>query len=132
MESKQASQFTTGLVVIAIGLMLLAGQVDSLWAWDIGRLWPVIFLVIGVGRFLNTDRRGRGGGVWFLFLGVLFLMHTYDYFRLRDSWPLFIVAAGVSMMFPKDKRHASRVEVPPSTPGDPSTSGRFSDGRFQP
>ena len=74
MDQKQASQVTTGLVVVAIGLMLLAGQFDSSWALDFGRMWPLIFVVLGVGKLLSRD--GRGSGLWFLFLAAIFLMHT--------------------------------------------------------
>lgn len=99
MDSKQASQVTTGLVVIAVGLMMLAGQFESGWAWDFGRMWPVIFIVIGVGKLFSRD--GWSSAAWFLFLGGIFFLHTYRILSLRDSWPLFIVLAGVSMMFPK-------------------------------
>ena len=101
MDSKQASQVTTGLVVVAIGLMMLAGQFDSTWAWDFGRLWPLIFVVIGAGRLLSSE--SRGSGAWFLFLGGIFLMHTYRIMSLGRSWPLFIVLAGLSIMFPKSR-----------------------------
>ena len=47
MDSKQASQVTTGSCVVAIGLILLAGQLDLDWDLDFGRLWPLIFVVIG-------------------------------------------------------------------------------------
>ncbi|HXT69224.1 MAG TPA: DUF5668 domain-containing protein [Vicinamibacterales bacterium] len=99
MDSKQASQVTTGLVVVAIGLMMLAGQFDSTWAWDFGRMWPIVFVVLGVGRLMTRD--GRGSGLWFLALGAIFFMHTYGVLRLSRSWPLFIVLGGISMMFPK-------------------------------
>ena len=102
MDSKQASQVTTGLVVVAVGLMMLAGQFDTTWALDFGRMWPLIFVVLGIGRLLARD--GRGSGVWFLFLGGVFLMHTYRILSLRQSWPLFIVIAGISMMFPRRRR----------------------------
>lgn len=98
MERTKASQLTKGLVVVAIGLILLAGQLDVRWAWDFGRLWPIVFFVLALGRLLG-GREGRRGGIWFLFLGVMFLMHTYDIFHLHRSWPLFIVAGGVSLMF---------------------------------
>jgi hypothetical protein len=29
---------------------------------------------------------------------VIFLLHTYGVLTLRDSWPLFIVATGASML----------------------------------
>ena len=108
MEPKQASQVTTGLVVVAIGLMFLAGQVESGWVVDFRRLWPGIFIILAVGKFLT--RGGFGSGVWFLFLGAIFFMHTYRVLTLRHSWPLFVVAAGISIMFPKPSREKKRVD----------------------
>ena len=102
MESKQATQVTFGLVVVAVGLMLLAGQFDSHWTIDFRRLWPMIFIVLAVGNLLSKG--GFGTGVWFLFLGAIFLLHTHRVLSLRDSWPLFVVAGGISMMFPQKPR----------------------------
>ena len=101
MECKQASQITWGLVVVFIGLVMLAGQLDL--GWNFGRLWPVIFLVIGGSKFLTSDAESRGSGLWFLFLGGLFLLHTFKVFTLSHSWPLFIVVAGLSMIFRRDR-----------------------------
>ena len=108
MDSKKASQVTTGLVVVAVGLMLLASQYDSNWAWDFGRLWPGVFVVLGVGRLLTRD--GLGSGLWFMALAAIFFMHTYGVMRLNRSWPLFIVLAGVSMLFPKATCEGKRVQ----------------------
>src|SRR4029079_12048156 len=67
---------------------------------DLHRLWPMFLVIIGFAKVLTPSEEGRsGGGAWMIFLGVLFLLHTYDIFRLRDSWPLFIVAGGVSILF---------------------------------
>lgn len=55
----------------------------------------------------EDGRRGSGG--WLVFLGVLFLLHTYEILRLSTSWPLFIVAAGVSIVFARGHEHV-RVE----------------------
>jgi hypothetical protein len=104
MDSKQASQVTTGLVVVAIGLIMLAGQLDLEWGFDVGRMWPLIFVVIGAGKLLSSE--SRGSGAWFLFLGGIFLMHTYRIMSLGRSWPLFVVVAGLSIMFPKSRRSA--------------------------
>jgi len=102
---------TMGLVVVAIGLIMLAGQLD--WHLNIGRLWPVIFVLIGVGKFASSDEDARGSGVFFLFLGAIFLMHTFRIFTLNHSWPLFIVLGGVSMIFHRDRRHSKRDQVQP-------------------
>jgi len=130
-DSKQASQMTTGLVVVAIGLMLLAGQFDSTWGFDFGRLWPLIFIFLGLGRLASPE---RGSAVWFLFLGGIFLLHTFRVVSLRDSWPLFIVAAGVSMMFRQDGR-GRRTRAGSSGPGSAGAQAGLpgqSDGRLHP
>jgi hypothetical protein len=130
MDTRQASQLTTGILIVAIGLLLLAGQLDI--GWHFGRLWPVIFIVLGFGRYASTEKDGRrGSGGWFLFLGVLFLLHTFEILMLNDSWPLFIVAAGVSIMTSqKDHRAARRPDPPPVVP--PGPGGASGEGRFQP
>lgn len=127
MDSKQASQVTWGLVVVAIGLILLAGQVESGWVINFGRLWPLIFVILGVGKLLGRDARGS---VWFLFLGGIFLLHTYRVMPLSRSWPLFIVLAGISMLFPK--REAMAAPTPLSNAENPPEPPRFPDGRLQP
>ena len=61
-------------------------------------------IVLGIGRVLAADdeerrRHGRfGGGLWLIFVGVLFLMHNYGVLTIAQSWPLFIVAGGVSIL----------------------------------
>lgn len=101
MKSKQASHMTMGLVVVAVGLIMLAGQLD--WDWNFGRLWPVILIVVGLGKFLSRSEDSLASGVTFLFLGGIFLMHTFRIFTLAHSWPLFIVMAGLSMLLPRNR-----------------------------
>jgi hypothetical protein len=128
-DSKQASQATTGTIIIVVGLLLLAGQLDV--GWHFGRLWPVIFIVLGVGRYLSIGDDGRrGNGGWFLFLGAIFLLNNYRVLGLHQSWPLFIVAAGVAMILGRRDRKPRRAA--PAAPTDPAPADRFGDGRFQP
>ena len=101
MDQQQTKQLTFGLVVIAIGLMLFASQLGLGWSFHFSRLWPGIFLMLAIGQFLSSDPDGWRGGVWFLFLGAIFFMHVFHVLRLSDSWPLFVVAGGVSLLFPK-------------------------------
>ena len=97
MNNRQASQATTGAIIIVVGLLLLIGQLDG--NWHFGRLWPVILIAIGAGRFLSTTPDGRrGNGVWLLFLGGIFLLHNFRIFTLQHSWPLFVVMGGLMMM----------------------------------
>jgi hypothetical protein len=119
-NQQQISHLTMGTLIIVVGLLLLAGQLDIDHGWRIGRLWPVVFLVIGASKVLSTGGRSEWSGWWFIFLGVLFLLHTFRILELHQSWPLFVVWAGVSMMFRPRHRDA-----PPSVPPPPDASGRF-------
>ena len=123
MDHQQTKQLTFGLIVVAIGLMLFARQLDLGWSFHVSRLWPGIFLVLAVGQFLGADRDGWRGGAWFLFLGAIFFMHTFHVLRLTDSWPLFVVAGGVSLLFP---------EAPGGPdPKNPATRGGLTPGGGQ-
>jgi len=125
MDNRQASQLTTGILITVIGLLLLAGQFDV--GGHFARLWPLVFIIIGLGRYLSTDADGRrGGGGWFLFLGVLFLLNGFHILMLHTSWPLFIVAAGVSIMFSRRHERGGRSAPPPAVP--PHPPGTSDDG----
>ena len=113
MDRKQRSQMTTGLVLIALGLIFLAQRLTLLPHFDFHRLWPVFLVVLGLAKFLTPSEEGRwGGGAWLMFLGLLFLLHTYQIFRLSDSWPLFIVASGLSILFGRSSVQGGAVAQP--------------------
>jgi hypothetical protein len=86
----------TGLVIVLLGAIFLADNLGVVDVGSIGRFWPAILILLGIGSIARPGH--RGGGAWLLFLGALFLLHTFGYFRLRESWPLFIVAAGIGMI----------------------------------
>jgi len=98
-----------GVLLISLGVLMLADELNiglspfglSL---SLGRLWPLILIVLGATSLWSTRSEGQPGrGYWLLFLGGLFLLHTYDILRLDQSWPLFIVAGGLSLMFKRDQ-----------------------------
>lgn len=102
MSSRQGSQIVFGILLIALGLMFLGERQQFFPEIDINisRLWPVILIIFGVGRFMAPREDGsHRNGLWLAFIGVLFLLNTYHIFRLRESWPLFIVAGGLSLAF---------------------------------
>jgi hypothetical protein len=111
-DNRQASQITTGIIVIVVGLLLLAGQLNT--GWHFGRLWPLILIVIGGGRFLSTSPDGRrsNSGVWLLFIGGIFLLNNFRVLTLHYSWPLFVVMGGFMLIFGRrdgwDRRRGMR------------------------
>jgi Domain of unknown function (DUF5668) len=87
-----------GLILIVVGLIFLAGNFD--WGLDInfGRLWPLILVVLGLAKVAFPEGESRLSGMPLLLVGALFLAHNYDVVRIQQSWPVFIVAAGISIL----------------------------------
>jgi hypothetical protein len=88
----------TGLLLIGVGGLVLAGNLDLGPDLSIGRLWPVILIALGAGRMLFPDGGSRLSGLPLVLVGSIFLAHNYRVIHLQQSWPLFIVAAGISIL----------------------------------
>jgi hypothetical protein len=91
--------FVSGLLLVAMGLIFLASNLGTFPPVDVARMWPVVLLVIGLGQLFSSDVEGRVGGLTLILTGAIFLAHNYRVVRLHDSWPMFIVIAGLSVMF---------------------------------
>lgn len=87
-----------GAILIVIGLIFLGGNLLDAPELHLGRLWPVILIVIGGGKILFPEGGARVNGLPLVLVGSIFLAHNYRVISLRDSWPLFIVAAGISIV----------------------------------
>ena len=112
-DKRDHGRWVVGMLLVVLGVVMLLVQLDLSEAWHLDGLWPVLVIALGLGRFFSgrTDRR-PGAGLGMAFAGVLFLLHTQDILRLNDSWPLFIVAGGVSILAGAwDHRGARRREV---------------------
>ena len=108
MTHPHASQIRTGLILITIGLLFLVGQFEW-FPLTFGKIWPYFVVALGVGLLcFPGDDGGRSGAWWLIFVGGIFLLHTYGVASLRDTWPLFIVASGISLMTSGPGRQAAR------------------------
>ena len=116
MESRQVSQLTTGIMVIVVGLLLLGHQLRL--GLDFGRLWPVLLIIAGLSRFASVNDEGRrGNGGWMVLVGVLCLLNNFRILGLGDSWPLFIIGAGVGIMFGRGRRSRRRAAAAAAASG---------------
>lgn len=99
MAATRGSQIAPGLMFIAAGLVILAAKQHLIAPGYVWRLWPVMLLVLGFGRFMaKTDDGKHLGGLTTILVGIIFLLHTFDVFTIDRSWPLFLVVVGVSLM----------------------------------
>ena len=99
MRRDESSRVTFGLILVFVGVALLAREFHMNWFGRIGQLWPLVFFAIAAGHLANTEGRLKlARATWFIFLGSIFLLSTFHVASLRDTWPLFIVAAGVSLL----------------------------------
>ena len=108
-----------GILLITIGVLFM---VDRQGYMDFGHSFPLILVVIGLtkialpcdnaligvvagrrgGRVYRSDR--VGGGIWLVFVGMMLLANMNHWMSFRDSWPLFIVAGGLGMVFGRRRR----------------------------
>lgn len=102
----------TGLMLITIGLIFLA---DRNGYGGFGNFWPLILIVMGASKLLfpgdrsiragvvagrrGCSRETRYSGLWLILVGGIFLLHQNHIISIRESWPLFIVAGGVGIIF---------------------------------
>lgn len=89
----------SGGLLVVIGLLFLSANLGAIPEVNIVRLWPLILVVIGCGKLAVPDEDGRWGGIVLILIAGIFLLHNYRVYRLHDTWPLFIVIAGLSVMF---------------------------------
>jgi len=95
-------QLVVGLGIVAMGLLLTAGNLGWIEAYDLWRYWPLIVIAGGVAKFLTAcSTTGRVTGVIFVALGLLWLGDTFHVLRFHiwDWWPLFFVFIGLRIIF---------------------------------
>jgi predicted membrane protein len=108
-------QLVVGLGVIALGLVLTAGNLGLIDAHDAWRYWPLIIVAGGVAKVLTASTTaGRVTGAVFTAVGALWLGDNFRVLRFHiwDWWPLFFVFVGLRIIF--------RTRPAPDVQGDPT------------
>jgi hypothetical protein len=138
----ERSGIGTGILLITIGLLFMA---DRQGLMGFHSLWPVIIIVMGVvtivfpserprvgvvagrrGRYYRSGR--RSSGIWMILVGVLLLANQNHWMSFRDSWPLFIVAGGLALIFGNLGRRSPIVDTTDPQAGS-GQAGAGTDGQ---
>lgn len=121
-----------GGIVVAIGLLLLLGNMHIIRIRDLWEYWPLILVAFGIARIVEsrTPSSTVSGGLVAIVGALLFLdslnLFVFDF---RVLWPVVVIAFGVSMLWRAVDRN--RFAVGSSSSTDPSFSyiAIFSGGK---
>jgi hypothetical protein len=97
-DAKHVRHAMVGVMLIGIGAAILARQMGWRWAPDLWRLWPLVFLFLAAAQWSGSRGLLQPMPTYFVCLTAIFLLDSHRVLRFRDSWPLFIVAAGVVVL----------------------------------
>src|ERR1700676_587498 len=117
-----AGGIVIGALIVAVGLMILLDNMGIVRFHDVWRYWPVLLIVFGVSRILES--RAPAGYIWggvLTLAGALLLLDNLDIvvFDFNLVWPLLIIAFGLSMLLRSmdRKRYLASATGAPGTPG---------------
>ena len=105
-QPRFTGRLIVGLTVILVGVLFLLDALDvpgigDVWR-QVSRLWPVIFIIIGLTKLTSSSTNsGRLKSAIYLLLGAGLLANNYDLISVsvwRLFWPTIIIIFGVHMM----------------------------------
>lgn len=114
-SSRHRSPLVMGIVLIALGGVLLAlnlGWGLPLAVWD---YWPFALIVPGLVGIITPSRHlSRSGGIWLLATGVYCQIGVTEVFGLGwfSAWPIFVIAYGLEMIIGSGSDNCRRQRDP--------------------
>jgi hypothetical protein len=96
------------IIVIGIGVLFLLNNLNILYFSEWARYWPVILIAAGLVKLVDADSPGgHAAGAILVGLGGILLGQTLGYLHvsMHDLWPLFLIGAGLLMLFRGDYWH---------------------------
>ena len=95
-------QAVLGLLLIAVGAIVLLDRLYYIDAGDYWHYWPLLLVVVGINQAIGyPSPQEFGKGLWTIFIG-LWLFACFEHvfgLTFRNSWPLFLLAWGLKLVF---------------------------------
>ena len=129
---------TAAVVLIGLGVLFLL-QTAGVFEFNVGRIWPMFLIFLGVWMFANRtgmlrhgydphvcySRRIWSGPIWLVTIGTLFLIQSFDGPGFGRTWPVLLLVVGLMKLMD------TRTPPPPIPAGPPPTTG-FTGGSVPP
>ena len=101
---KADSRLIPGLVIAALGVLLMLHNLGVLEIERLWRFWPLILIAFGLHRLLEQPARRRGFGFALLVIGIAFQLHYFGWMplnlgHLEQYWPLILAVVGVLLIW---------------------------------
>ncbi len=116
LDRSTSGRMIIGGMFIIVGTLLLLHKMEIIYLEkllgirNIWSAWPIIFIIIGLGKIIDSPTMKKiGEGVWWIFLGVwlyVSLNHMYD-LSFRETWPAIIIAWGISVLWESFAKNSS-------------------------
>ena len=94
-------QVLWGLLLIAVGTVVLLDRLDYIDARDYWHYAPLLLVVVGINQTIGyPNPKEFGNGLWTVFIGLWLFAVLENAFglTLRNGWPLFILMWGVKLV----------------------------------
>lgn len=107
-QQKVNVRWLLGGALIALGMLILLMNVGVLERFSVWRFWPLLLIVAGIARFVQSDKKSEG--FWFVALGVwlqVSLLRLWD-LSFGETWPAIVIALGIFIMWESLEREARR------------------------
>jgi hypothetical protein len=113
-----STKLVFGLVVIALGLILMADRLRWYEAWHLLTWWPLALAAIGIAHLIRDGFLSRGGHIWLAFAVAGFIQQFGPWGLLDRWWPVFLVWGGLIFtlraIFPQPRQLRKDKAEPPS------------------
>ena len=99
---RERRRIVWGVILIALGIVLLLGQLGYAGLIPPVHWWPSILFIIGAAQIFTAERpKTVASGVSLMLLSLWFFACTYHWYGLtyRTAWPLLLVIFGWEVIF---------------------------------
>ena len=116
MKNPRSSQHLVfGIFILAFGILSLLDNLSFLNMRDYSQFWPLLLGAVGVLKLVQANSRGDYIiGTSLVAVCTVMMLNKFGiiHIRLRDFWPVFIIIAGLLMIFKErnnDNNNGSRL-----------------------